>query len=411
MYVSAALATLASVVALFCKHVLHLPRPYSVVLTGDSRGFDLWPVQLMGNIHQYSFYPQGREPDYVYPPSDVLLYLPWVHVPHRVAAFELFVLCIFVVGAFLLARALVAKGISQFAAVSFVSVALLCSYPIWFELRQTNMEVFVFLLLVFALYGFVRERFNTAAVLIGFAAALKMLPIVFVALFLLRRQYRAAAVAITTALLLNVCCLFLITPSFIYSLHGFLSGLSAFSRGIVQTIIPRAIGYDHSVFTLVKYAQYAALGSLQGVDRTLRIYLLSVCIAGALFLWRLVRVLPLINQLLLITVASTFLSPSSFDYTLMHLYIPFSMLVLFAADQKESVAGLRPVCICLALINSPESFLIFHGRTYSGQFKAVVAMALIYLCSRFPFRSEFDSRYEGTKPNTLPNRAYQDVAA
>jgi hypothetical protein len=105
------------------------------------------------------------------------------------------------------------------------------------------------------------------------------------------------------------------------------------------------------------------------------------------FLW--IRKLPIINQVICLCVATLILPPTSFDYTLLSLYLPWAMLVLFAVhrdNRDRDVPGLVSAFVCFAILFVPETEIIFHRRPIAGQLKALTLVALFSIALRYPFR-------------------------
>jgi len=120
----------------------------------------------------------------------------------------------------------------------------------------------------------------------------------------------------------------------------------------------------------------------------LTFYLAVAALTGLTLYFVRIRHLPIINQVLCLCVAAILLPPVSYDYTLMNLYIPWAMLVLFAQDQdraKRSVPGLMAAFICLAFLVSPETEFIFRGQGFAGQVKAGALVLLMYIALKYPF--------------------------
>jgi hypothetical protein len=70
------------------------------------------------------------------------------------------------------------------------------------------------------------------------------------------------------------------------------------------------------------------------LSHLLELYLATIAVAGtALFFSRIVK-LPTLNQILCLSIAAILFTPVSFDYTLLQLYAPFT-LILFAALQQR----------------------------------------------------------------------------
>ena len=127
----------------------------------------------------------------------------------------------------------------------------------------------------------------------------------------------------------------------------------------------------------------------RSLSHHLTVYLVIVSICGVCLYFLKIRKLPIIaNQVLCLSVASILLPPLSFDYTLIHLYIAWGMLALFAQKQwmkERETVGLTSAFICLAILMSPESELILNGIRFGGQIKAVTLGGLMYIGLRYPF--------------------------
>ena len=69
-----------------------------------------------------------------------------------------------------------------------------------------------------------------------------------------------------------------------------------------------------------------------------------------------IRHLPVINQVLCLCIAFILLPPVSYDYTLLHLYVPWGLLVMFAQEQqilRREVPGLTAAFVCLGILMAP----------------------------------------------------------
>jgi hypothetical protein len=100
-----------------------------------------------------------------------------------------------------------------------------------------------------------------------------------------------------------------------------------------------------------------------------------------------IRNMPIINQILIFCVASVLVTPVSYDYTLLHLYIPWAILVFFALDHASNVIpGLKAAFIFFALATSAETELIVFHHTFGAEFKCIVLVLLAVIALRFPFR-------------------------
>jgi hypothetical protein len=111
-------------------------------------------------------------------------------------------------------------------------------------------------------------------------------------------------------------------------------------------------------------------------------------VSGTVFYFAKIHHLPVINQVICLCIASVLLPPVSYDYTLMHLYVPWGLLVLFAQEQwnmKNDVPGLTVAFVCFAVLMAPESEFIYHAVRFGGQIKAVTLVVLMYIAMKYPF--------------------------
>ncbi len=147
------------------------------------------------------------------------------------------------------------------------------------------------------------------------------------------------------------------------------------------------IGADHSLFAFIKLLIRPA-PTPAFLDRLLPVYLVTAALAGtALFFLRIVR-LPALNQILCLTVASILLPPTSFEYTLLHLFLPLALFVLLAVDASREghiSRVLKIVLGCFGILLSFIPELIHHGMSYGGQVKCLVLLVLFVLALWRPF--------------------------
>jgi hypothetical protein len=81
----------------------------------------------------------------------------------------------------------------------------------------------------------------------------------------------------------------------------------------------------------------------------------------------------------------------SYDYTLLHLYTPFLLMVFLAIDfWKRGVELPRSVWaafICFMLLLAPLNEIIVHGERIAGQLKCLLLLALAFIALRYRFVS------------------------
>ncbi len=372
-------------ISYFCYRVLHLHYPYSYpMVPRQFRQLDF--TMYAGCFPQLPHFPETCANSTAYPAPALMVYQFFYLFPHPLLVFMATGVSMFVAAAVLLARALVRRGVARRSAYLFTGAALICSYPILFAMDQGNIEVYLWLLLALGVWAYMRGGWMLAATLFGVAASMKFYPAVYLGLLLAKKRYKAFFFGILVVVLATILSLWILGPTIHLAYLGVTHRLHNFGSTYVSTTQPGGIGFDHSLFSLVKatqpgrsYRMYASL------------YLPFAAVVGiVVYFWRIWR-LPRINQVLALTIAAVVLPPFSIEYTLIHLYIPWALLTLYAVEiagssgSLQRVRGLGFCFVCFAFLMTPESYFIVDGIRYSGQLKALVLVALFVAALRYPF--------------------------
>lgn len=383
-----------------CRHFLHRGTPYDYPLL---RNFMQFPdYQSFIPKFRYFHSPEFYTHSYVLPyPAPTVGVIKLFMIPQPVAGhargavrrYEGTILLLITVMAFALRRFLIRRGIERRDATLFAAVTYLCAFPAWFDVTQGNIEWFVCGVLMLGVWAFCTRRFKTAATCIGVAGAMKIFPIIFIALFLPGRKYKEVLLTALSAAIATVVGLWLVCPNIHQSMVQTIGALGVFEHGYMVQVRSTEVGFDHSLFALVKLALRAIRGGPVH-SRALRWYLPGVAVGGCvLYFWR-IRKLPLTNQVLCLTVAAIVLPPVSYEYTLLHLYGAFVLLLIFALEQRRRSTTppgyLIVAMLLLAFLFAPESEFIAGGVRFGGQLKCVALLGLWYVGLRYRFglRSE-----------------------
>ena len=372
----------------FCYRALHMHYPYSYpMVPRQFRQLDF--TMYSGCFPQLPHFPETCSEHTAYPAAALMVYQFFYLFPHPLLVFMATGVCMFVVAAYLLARAMVRRGVEPRSAYFFTGAALVCSYPILFVMDQGNIEVYLWLVIALGVWAYMRGGWMLAASLFGVAASMKFYPAVYLGLLLAKKRYKAFFFGILVAVLATILSLWILGPSIRLAYLGVTQRLQSFGTTYVTTTQPGGIGFDHSLFSLVK----ATLPN-QNYQKYAGLYLpFAAALGFAVYFWRIWRV-PRINQVLALTIAAVVLPPFSIEYTLIHLYIPWALLVLYAVDLARSpgtsqrIRGLGFCFVCFGFLMTPESYFIVDGIRYSGQLKALVLVALLVATLRCPFPDE-----------------------
>jgi hypothetical protein len=396
LWILVAMVALCFSVELICHSVLHLHYPYSWPLMFRHPSFFDFEAYFdqFHRLHTPSFF----EGQYLmmYPAPVVVCYwFFYMFQPVATAVFISFALLSSLVGAVLVGRALVRAGMALRPTVLLVGATYLLAYPFWFEFKQGNMEILVWIALSLALLAFSKEHHLTAAGLIGVAGAMKFYPIIYLGLLIPKKRYRECVFGCLVAGCTLLASLWFVGPTISTAWHGTQAGLAQSQSDYLLVLRPNEMGFDHSLFGLVKYLiamvhrghfspqQYSHFRPV-----LLSSYMVVVAMSGVILYFLRIRFLPVANQLLCLCVASILFPPMSFDYTLVHLYAPWTLLALLAiAGQRAGVKvrGLLPTFLLLGLCVSPLGEFIFRHDRFGGEVRAVLLLLLFTCGLLFPF--------------------------
>ena len=388
----AALTLLCAVTELFCASVLHLYARYAYSMLDEYFPDFRYFADRFASLHTLEFFTKTPGHPFMYPAPAALPYAFFflTSPQHALRYFLLVMVGSFLLAAVLLARALARRGLSLRGASAFSAATLLLSYPFWFVYHQGNMEWFVWLVLSLGLWSFFRNRPYVAAICIGIAGSIKIFPFLYLGLLLSRRRYLPIAVSLLFAVALTLVSLWIVYPDLRVSWTYIQAGVDNF-RQVFMLHLREERGFDHSLFGLYKNLA-PHLPTPDRLARILSLYLLVAATAGiALYVLR-IRKLPVINQLLALTVASILLPPTSFDYTLVHLYAPWVLLLFYLLHRYRQDPSLRsaspalaPTLLCFAVLFAPLTEFIVHGETIGGPIRAVALVLLFTLALVYPF--------------------------
>jgi hypothetical protein len=382
------LDVIAAVFESVSRFILHRIWPYTSPVPADRPIPDMhFAIPLFKELHTSAFFSPSQPVPFMYPAALAPVYGLFLPLADRPLELRAVLLLLVLLPAFFLARRLARTGLTSLQSAFFIAASVILSYPLLFELRQGNSELIVCLIVGGGVWCFLRERWQAAAVLFGIAGAMKLFPFVYLGLFLAKRRYSGMLTAVLTAIVVTLASLRYINPSIAFAWHGIGINL-AYYQETVALAVRQELGFDHSVFGLIKtlIASAHLPAEATNLKPILRGYMAIAACGGVALFFLCIRHLPVINQVMCLCVASILLPPVSFDYTLLHLYIPWAMLVVFAVQQKHRFTpGLTAVFLCFGVLMSIQTEVILDRRSYSGQIKALALVALMVLALKFPF--------------------------
>jgi len=218
----------------------------------------------------------------------------------------------------------------------FVFIAM--SYPFLFSIDRANVEcwVFIFLALFFTFYQ--KKKDGLAVIFLSFAIAMKAYPAVFLVLFLVDRKYKNIAATLFLSLGLTLFSAEVLPGGVVGSLQGLQKSLSWFYGHYIH---PMQGGLQHSVsiFSIIKmFIMWLAekvnvyfIGALFFFYYTYTFFALLIFAGLSVILKR--KPMLYWQKVTLLVFAMLLLPQVSFDYKLIHLFIP---LLLFLNCSKST---------------------------------------------------------------------------
>jgi len=311
----------------------------------------------------------------------------------RLQEFLLFICVSAVTAALFLIRALSRDRENGRLLTAVVATSLILSYPMMFLLERANLEGFIWPIWAVGLVAFAARYHKSAAVLFALVAAMKLYPGVMLLLLFSRKRYKELGLAIAAFAVFTLIGLQLLGPSIPAAIEDVRANSARIAASQVE-YNPESIGYEHSLFAVIKQVAFflngrdnnaALAGTILAVAKP---YVLLVLCVLPLLYWLRIRKLPLLNQATaLIIVAVTFPHVSG-EYTLNHLYFPWALFLLFLSRDvgtgKASISwpAARGIMLCFAFL-----FALGQFGMIAGQLKTGALLMLLLIVLTVPMRS------------------------
>lgn len=328
-------------------------------------------------LHTAAFFHPPDAPAVAYPPLGVVLYRLCYLTPHPLAFYFAVAGLWVAAGVWIVRNAMLRRGVSASTALLFpLSIALL-SFPIPALIQRGNIELFLWIFATLGVAAWARGHNRAAAILWGLAAATKLYPILFLALFLPRRKYGSLALGVATFIAVSWLAMLWIGPSVSLAFHGSLHNVFGFqgTRGTEFNL--HELSANHSLFHFTKIVAIAF--SMSSGQLTPYYYALGAVVFALMYFRRIVH-LPEENQVLAVTAFMVMLPPVAYFYTLTQLFAPCALLALAALDaarRNETLPALEgtfrlflPLFANFVLLTYPRVFV------YGGLIQAVLLLVL-----------------------------------
>ena len=350
---------------------------------GPDRFGDFWHYQaLFPYLHTSDFFLSRER--FAYPAPCAIIYQVLYSLgPYKHLIFDLSLWTVEAVSAALLAWAWVRQGLCRRLAVASVLLITLASHPWHMLYDRGNLEIFLYLLIGTGLWAFLTGRPYLAAALWGAAAAMKIYPILLLAVFLRRRQLPVFLTGVGTCAAVLLVSFAYVGPTIPVALRGTLRGLQGFQVSYGGQARRNEIFADHSLLASIKTVlNTSSRATTNPYPRVQLGYEIAVLLGlPVLWSWR-IRRAPALNQICTLLLLMVLLPTVSYDYTLVHTYLVFGVVAtllvkLTRAGRTLPHAGW--LFAAFATLAAPIPWLRLGLLDLNGLLKCLALMVLIGL--------------------------------
>ena len=361
--------------------------PFEDITIYGSR-FQLYHSPAFFQAAAHGRHGAGSPVAFAYPPAAALVYAAFYAVGTPQTTFVILLvlwMAISVAGGWLLlTRYLPSRTLT----IRYLTCLSAFTFPLLFLVERGNIELLVWMTLTVAIWLCLRGQATASAVMIGCAASVKLYPIFLLGLFLARARsnWKAVGAGVLAALLATVVAVAYAGPTFGDALYGFVGGVAKFNHQHAEAPRRSEAVFDHSLFSPVKIAY---LGTHDAPQQWTTVYF---AVAGLLALgifWFRMRDLPLLNRLVFLSTAMILLPPVSYEYTVVHLYLPLLLMLTAATAQlhfrRLTSDGLVSAITCVLCAMLPLGLLQGGNFLYAGVVQLLALLLLVFFSTRAPW--------------------------
>lgn len=229
-----------------------------------------------------------------------------------------------------------------------VFVLTFMSYPVLFNFDRGNVEVFVFICVTLFIIFYQKERDLPAVLFLSLAIAMKLYPGVFVILYLADRKYRNIIATACTTAVVSLSSAAVLNGGILHSLEGLRRNLAGFN--ITYLITKDGLQHNSSLYGVIRMIA-KPLPQVQPLIDHYTVIALAFFVVMVIYI--VVKEDTLWKKAALLVFSMVLLPQVSFDYKLVHLFLP---LMLFVNTDKASRFD-RAFTIMFGLLIIPKDYI------------------------------------------------------
>ena len=351
----------------------------------------------------------GPGPTYNYPAPAAFVYAFFLHRGSPAQVYYTAAVLAAVVALLLAFRFLRPLRSHRSLSIFAFTATVIFSSPFYFVLDRGNLEWVNWIFVVLAIAALVRRQYLLTAILIGLAVCMKPFPVLFFLLLLFRGRFKEVFAGVAVAAGTILIAVKALGPTLFASYKGLQVGFKTYFTGYVVSLHPRLESrFDHALMGVVRKLLYARFNPTDGVvsltgpgvplwarlDLWYYTFAVFAVLVIAFIAFRF-RKRATVDSILAISVAAVVLPFLAAEYTLMLLYIPFTLVLVSLAEQRRDIDVWQALTlVLLGLVLLPLSAEFFG---YVGVAKCML-LVLLFFCAnkaKFPLRA-----LDGPEPAT-----------
>lgn len=209
--------------------------------------------------------------------------------------------------------------------ILYIVLLIISSYPILFTFDRGNTEYLVMSFLLIFFLEYKKRNYNNAAILLAFPICMKLYPAIFIILFLKEKKYKEFILCIIYTTLVMIGS-FIVIGGNKSNIHIALQNFNFFTDLCAKT--EYGVQYSHTLWSMSNFINIIVKDSLLN-SVYINIYTIIIIILALSLLlyilfiekkeWKIITIL----TIMMITFPHV-----SFDYTLIHMYIPIIYFII-----------------------------------------------------------------------------------
>ena len=253
----------------------------------------------------------------------------------------------------------------------------LLSYPFYFLLDRSNIEIFVFIFIY--IFVFYYDKYPLISLVsITFAISMKFFPIFFLLLYLSEKKYKFFFLSLIFSFAITIFGYLIYPGGLITNMNAHLLNLRVSS--LQYQIRGQDIAYNHSLLSGVNYLLLLfnqTIHSSESFSWLIQFANIVKLIFGLLIsLWIVAYKQERWKKILLITCLMLLIPNSSGDYRLMHFYIPFFFIL-----NNFATSNLKKYLFTCSLLFVPKNFLHLNLIPEANIGVFINPLLMIILCT------------------------------